>query len=124
METTRAHAEGMPSMGTSDFMYEVIKGAGKVGGYLHNFLADTMYYAGKYAAYVRSVCANCKFPLCAGGREEGKITIARLIRSDAAIDDADKMEFYTNFGRDMVALTKSGLESENLTIIDLSRYEM
>ena len=29
-----------------------------------------------------------------------------------------------NLGRDMVEATKSGLESENLTIIDLSRYEM
>jgi hypothetical protein len=29
-----------------------------------------------------------------------------------------------NFGRDMMEVTKSGLESENLTIIDLSRYKL
>jgi hypothetical protein len=48
----------------------------------------------------------------------------RLVKSDAAIDEADKREFYTNFGRDMVELTKTGVEGENLTIIDLSKYEM
>ena len=124
METTTAQAEGMPSMDASDFVYEAIKGMGKVGGYLHNFLADTMYYAGKYVAYVRNVCSNCKFPQYTESTEEGKITIVRLVKNDAAIDEADKREFYMNFGRDMVALTKSGLESENLTIIDFSRYEM
>jgi hypothetical protein len=56
--------------------------------------------------------------------EEGKITLVHLLRSDAAIDEADKREFYMNLGRDMVELTKSGVESENLTIIDLSRYKM
>jgi hypothetical protein len=48
----------------------------------------------------------------------------RLVRSDSVIDEADKREFYMSLGRDMVELTKSGLESENLTIIDLSRYKM
>ena len=50
--------------------------------------------------------------------------MVRLVRGDAGIDEADKREFYLNFGRDMVAMTKSGLESESLTIIDLSRYEL
>ena len=43
MGTTTAQTEGMPSMEASDFVYEAIKGVGKVGGYIHNFLADTMY---------------------------------------------------------------------------------
>lgn len=125
METTAAKMEGMSSMHASDFVYEAIKGAGKVGGYIHNILTDTMYYAGKYVAYARSsVCSGFKGSLYEERSEEGKITIMRLVRSDAVIDEADRREFYMNFGRDMVEVTKSGLESENLTIIDLSRYEM
>jgi len=124
METTTAQTEGMASMYASDFVYEAIKGAGKVGGYIHNFLADSMYYAGKYAAYVRDVCSSCKFPQYGEKNAEGKLTIVHLVKSDAAMDEADKREFYMNLGRDMVALTKSGLESENLTIIDFSRYKL
>jgi hypothetical protein len=52
---------------------------------------------------------------------ENEDAIRHLVRSDTAID-TDKNEFYMNFGRDVVELTKSGLESENLTIIDLSKY--
>ena len=50
--------------------------------------------------------------------------MVRMVRSDAGIDDADKREFYLHLGRDLVTVTQSGLESENLTIIDLSRYEL
>ena len=124
METAATRTEGMSSMHASDFVYEAIKGVGMVGGYLHNMLADTMYYAGKYFAYVRSVCSGFEGSLYEGRSEEGKITIMRLVRSGAVIDEADKREFYMNFGRDMVEVTKSGLESENLTIIDPSKYEM
>ncbi len=123
MEPAAAKMEGMSSMNASDFVYEAIRGAGKVGGYVHNILTDTMYYAGKYAAYVRSVCLGFKDSLYEERSGEGKITMMRLVRRDAVIDEADKREFYMNLGRDMVELTKSGLESENLTIIDLSKYE-
>jgi len=124
MEATAAKTEGMAAMQISDFVYEALKGAGKVGGYLNNILADTMYYAGKYVAYVRSVCSISKVSPVEASSTEGKITIISLLRSDAAMDEADKREFYMNFGRDMVEVTKSGLESENLTIIDLSRYKL
>jgi len=124
MEPAAAKMEGMSSMNASDFVYEAIRGAGKVGGYVHNILTDTMYYAGKYVAYIRSVCSGFKGSLYQERSEEGKITIMHLLKSDAAIDEADKREFYMNLGRDMVELTKAGVESENLTIIDLSRYKM
>jgi hypothetical protein len=124
METVTARAEGSASACASDFLYEAIKGAGKVGGYLQNILADTVYYAGKYFTYVRSVCTGFEGSLSGARSDEGKITIVRLVRSGAAIDEADKREFYTNFGRDLVEVTKSGMESENLTIIDLSKYEL
>lgn len=124
METTAAKMEGMSSITTSDFIYKAIKGAGKVGGYIHNILADTMYYAGKSVAFVRSVYSGIKGSPSEEKSEEGKLTIIRLVRSDAVIDKAEQREFYTNFGRDMVEATKTGLESENLTIIDLSKYEM
>jgi hypothetical protein len=123
MEAEAPKMQGMSSMNASDFVYEAIRGAGKVGGYLHSILADTMYYAGKYVAHVRSVCSGCKVPLSQERSEEGKITIMRLVRSDAVIDEAEKREFYMNLGRDIVEATKSGIESESLTIIDLSRYE-
>jgi hypothetical protein len=122
MEATTARPEEMSSMHESDFVYEVIKGAGRVGGCLHHILTDMMYYAGKTVAQVRSVCSGLKSSLYEGKSEEGKITIMTLVRSDSAINDADKREFYMNFGRDMVEVTKSGMESENLTIIDLSKY--
>ncbi|TRZ76063.1 MAG: hypothetical protein D4R93_03910 [Deltaproteobacteria bacterium] len=124
MEATAAKTEGMAAMQISDFVYGALKGAGKVGGYLNNILADTMYYAGKSVAYVRSVCSGSKVSPDEGSGAEGKVTIISLLRSDAVMDEADKREFYMNFGRDMVEVTKSGLESENLTIIDLSRYKL
>jgi len=124
METTAGKTEGMSSINASDFIYEAIKGAGKVGGYIHNILADTMYYAGKSVAFVRSVYSGIKGSPNEEKSEEGKLTIIRLVRSNAVIDEPDRREFYTNFGRDIVEATKSGLESENLTIIDLSKYEM
>jgi len=122
METTTGKTEGMSSIKASDLIYEAIKGAGKVGGYIHNILADTMYYAGKSVAFVRSVYSGIKGSPNKEKSEEGKLTIVRLIRSNAVIDEPDRREFYTNFGRDIVEATKSGLESENLTIIDLSKY--
>jgi hypothetical protein len=123
MEAESPKMEGMPSMQASDFLYEAIKGAGKVGGYLHNILIETTYYAGKTVACVRSACSGLMGSLYEERSKEGKITIQRLVRSDAVIDEADRREFYMNLGRDMVELTKSGIESENLTIIDLSKYE-
>jgi hypothetical protein len=122
MEAETAKMEEISSMNASDFVYEVIRGAGKVGGYIQNILTDTIYYAGKYVAYVRSVYSGLKVPVFEERYEEGKITIMHLVRSDSVIDEADKRDFYMNFGRDMVELTKSGVESENLTIIDLSKY--
>jgi hypothetical protein len=123
MEADSRKMEGISSMNASDFVYEAIRGAGKVGGYLHGILSDTIYYAGKYVAHVRGACSGFKVPRSQETSEEGKITIMRLIRSDTVIDEADKREFYMNLGRDIVEATKSGLESENLTIIDLSRYD-
>ena len=114
----------MNSMPATDFVYEAIKGAGKVGGYLQNIFSDAMYYAGKTVGYVRSVCFGFKDSLLEERSGEGKITIMRLIRNEAEIEEADRREFYMNLGRDMVEATKSGLEGENLTIIDLSRYEL
>ena len=124
MEAEAPKTEGMPSIRASDFVYEAIKGAGKVGGYIHNILIETTYYAGKTVACVRSACSGFKGSLYEERNKEGKITIRRLLRSGAGIEEADRREFYLNFGRDMVEVTKSGLESENLTIIDLSKYEM
>ena len=124
MEPAAARMEGVSSVNASDLVYEAVKGAGKVGGYVRNILTDTMYYAGKYVAYIRSVCLGLRGSLYEERSEDGKITLVHLLRNDAAIDEADKREFYMNLGRDMVELTKSGVEGENLTIIDLSRYKL
>lgn len=124
METTGARTEAMNSMDSSDFVLKVMKGAGKVGGCMHNILADTMYFAGKSVAFVRRAYSGIKGFPNEEKSEEGKLTIIRLVRRDAVIDEAEKRTFYTNFGRDMVEVTKSGLESENLTIIDLSKYKI
>jgi hypothetical protein len=124
MDTTTAQAERMSSIRDADFVYEAIKSAGIVGGYLQNILTDTIYYAGRYIAYVRNVCLGCQDSLFAGKPDESKVSMVRIVRNDAEISDDDKREFYLHLGRDLVAATKSGLESENLTIIDLSRYEL
>ena len=124
METTAAQADGMSSTHETDFVYEAIKGVGMVGGYLQIILADTVYYAGKYIAYVREMCSNCQGSLFAAKIDASRISMVRMVSDDAAIDEADKQEFYLRFGRDLVTVTKSGLDSENLTIIDLSRYEL
>ena len=52
------------------------------------------------------------------------MTVQYLVKNDAAIDEADKRGFYMNLGRDIAALTKAGIESDHLTIIDLSKYEL
>jgi hypothetical protein len=124
METTAGKREGMDSARASDFVYDAIKGAGMVGGYLQNILGDARYYAGKTFSYVRNVCFGFKGSLFEERSEEGNITIIHLMKSKVEIDEADRREFYMNLGRDMVEATKSGLESENLTIIDLSRYKL
>jgi hypothetical protein len=123
MEADTPKMERISSMNASDFVYEAIRGVGKVGGYVHGIVTGTMYYTGKYMAHLRGACSGFRVPLSQERSEEGKITIMRLVRNDAAIDEADKREFYMNLGRDIVEATKSGRESENLTIIDLSRYE-
>ncbi|MEI7670700.1 MAG: hypothetical protein ACOYOS_00690 [Syntrophales bacterium] len=122
MEATTARPEEMSSIHETDFVYEVIKGAGRVGGCIHHILTDVMYYAGKTVAHVRSVFSGYNSTLYDRKSEEGKITIVNLVRSGSVIDEADKREFYMNIGKDMVDVTKSGMESENLTIIDLSKY--
>ncbi|MBI4763234.1 MAG: hypothetical protein HY787_01340 [Deltaproteobacteria bacterium] len=124
METTAGKTEGMNSMPTSDIVYEAIKGAGMIGGYLQNIFSDAVHYAGKTVGYVRSACFGFKDSLFKERDQEGRITIIRLMRSEAEIDEADRREFYMDLGRDMVEATKSGLEGENLTIIDLSRYKL
>jgi hypothetical protein len=124
METTAGKREGTDSIPTSDFVYEAIKGAGMIGGYLQNIISDAMYYTGKTVGYVRSVCFGLKDSLSEGKSREGKTTIIRLLRNEAEIKEADRRDFYMNLGRDVVEMTKSGLEKENLTIIDLSRYEV
>lgn len=124
MNTAAAQAERVSSIRDTDFVYEAIRSAGMVGGYLQDILADTMYYAGRYIAYVRNVCSTCQNSLFAERTDESKVSMVRMVRSTSEIDEADKREFYLHFGRDLVAATKSGLESENLTIIDLSRYEL
>jgi len=124
METTAARTSGMSAIGETDFVYEAIKGAGMVGGYIQNILADTIYFAGRYIAYVRDMCSGYQGSLFPDRLDESKISMVRMVRSDAVIDDADKHEFYLRLGRDLVAATKAGLESENLTMIDLSRYEL
>lgn len=122
MEATAGKREGMDSRPNSDFVYEAIKGAGMVGGYLQNIFSDAIYYAEKTVGYIRNVCFGSKDSLFEKRSDDGKITMIRLIRKETEIDEADKREFYMNLGRDMVEATKSGLKSENLTIIDLSRY--
>ncbi|MEI6666951.1 MAG: hypothetical protein WCP29_02260 [Acidobacteriota bacterium] len=124
MDTTATQADRMSSFGEADFVYEALKGAGAIGDYLQDILADTVYYAGKYIAYVRDAYLTCQGSLFAERIDESKISLVRMVRGDADIDDGEKREFYLHFGRDLVTATKSGLESDTLTIIDLSRYEL
>jgi len=124
MEKASAKMEGTSSINTSGFLYEVAKGAGKVGGYIHHLLTDTMYYAGKSVSYLRRVCSDLKVSRYEKRGETERMTVQYLVKNDAAIDEADKRGFYMNLGRDIVALTKAGIESDHLTIIDLSKYEL
>jgi hypothetical protein len=124
MDTATAETRGMSSIADNDLLYDAIRGVGIVGGYIQNIIADTVYYAGKYIAYVRDVCLSGQGAGCCARPDESKISMVRMVRSDAAIDEDDKREFYLHLGRDLVTATKSGLNSENLTILDLSRYEL
>jgi hypothetical protein len=124
METTAGKREGMDSRPNSDIIYEAIKGAGMIGGYLQNIFSEALHYAGKSVGYVRNVCFGFKNSSIEKRSEEGKVTMIRLMRKEAEIEEADRRAFYMNLGRDMVEMTQSGLESENLTIIDLSRYNL
>ncbi len=51
------------------------------------------------------------------------INIKYLVKTDLTSEDNEKKEFYLNLGRDIVKLSKSDLESENLTIINTSKHK-
>ncbi|MBF0360260.1 MAG: hypothetical protein HQK49_04575 [Oligoflexia bacterium] len=58
----------------------------------------------------------------------GRIKVKDLLLSEAegstAIDDNIKREFYMNLGKEIIELTKSDFKDDNLTIIDVSKFEM
>lgn len=109
---------------TSDFVQDAIKCADKICSHVYDFMGNSIYYSGKCSGYIFSgykvIQASIyeKFGIYKG------VTITRLVKNDAAVDEPAKRDFYMSLGRDIVELTRADSESENLTIIDLSKYSL
>ena len=123
METVSEEKEAS-SRSVSGFFHDVINGSGKVGEYIYDILNNTFYYTGKCSSHIFNKCKHLKISICEKVGKKGGVTIKHLVKNDAAIDDAAKKDFYMRFGRDIVELTKSDIEKENLTIIDVSKYKL
>ena len=107
---------------TSDFANNVFYSAGMVSGHICDLSNDTVFYTGKFSAYLSKACQSFKAAI--GDKIRGrKLNIKYLVRDDTKVDSDAKEDFYLNLGRDIVKLTKSDLESENLTVIDTSKYK-
>jgi len=112
------------SQSVFDAMHAAVHGVGRAGSYVYDAVSNTIYYTGKCSGHLLSGCRHLKTAVCERMGKKEAITIKRLVRNAAAIDDDAKKEFYIGLGRDIVELTKSGMESKNLTIIDLSKYKL
>ena len=55
--------------------------------------------------------------------KRGNIRINYLTHNPAAASDPSTKEFYSNLGRDLVESIKKDGDNDNLTIVDVSRYE-
>lgn len=105
-------------------LQSAVRGVGKAGGYVYDAVSNSIYYTGRCSGHILSGCKHLKVAAYEKMCKKQGITIQRLVRNEAAIDDDAKRDFYVSLGRDIVELTKSGMESKNLTIIDLSKYKL
>ena len=121
---TASEVKKESSRSISGFFHDVINGSGKVGEYIYDIVNNTFYYTGKCSSHIFNICKHLKISICERVGKNGEITIKHLVKNDAAIDDAAKRDFYIRLGRDIVELTKSDIEKENLTIIDVSKYKL
>jgi len=108
---------------TSDFANNVSYSAGMVSGHICDLPNNTIYYTGKFSGYLFKACQSFKAAIGDKIRIRSKLNIKYLVRDDTKVDNNAKEDFYLNLGRDIVRLTKSDLESENLIVIDSSKYK-
>ena len=106
-----------------DITNNVFYGAGMVSGHIFDLPKNTFFYTGKFSGYLLKACQGFKAAIedkIRGGR---KLSIKYLVRGDTKVDSDAKEDFYLKLGRDIVELSKADLESENLTVIDTSKYK-
>jgi len=108
---------------TSVFANDVLYSAGMVSGHVCDLSNYTVFYTGKFSGYLSKVCQSFKAAIGDKIGIRSKLNIKYLVRGDTKVDNNAKEDFYLNLGRDIVRLTKSDLESENLTVIDTSKYK-
>ena len=119
---TASEVKETSSGSVSGIVDDVVNGSCRAGEYMYDIVNNTFYFTGKCSGYIFNILKHFKISIFESVGQKGKITIKHLIRNDAAIDDAAKRDLYMNLGRDIVDLTKSDIENENLTIIDVSKY--
>jgi len=108
---------------TSDLANNVFYSAGMVSGHICDLPNNTIYYTGKFSGYLFKACQSFKAALGDKIRIRSTLNIKYLVRDDTKVANNAKEDFYLNLGRDIVRLTKSDLESENLIVIDSSKYK-
>ena len=107
----------------SDIANNVFYGAGLVSGHIFDLPNKTFFYTGKFSGYLFKACQSVKASIEDKIIRRRKLSIKYLVRGYTKVDSDAKEDFYLNLGRDIVRLTKSDLESENLTVIDTSKYK-
>ena len=108
---------------TSGFVNNVFYSAGMVSGHIYDLPKHTIYYTGKFSGYLFDACQSFKAAIEDKIGRRRKLNVKYLVVGDTKVDNDEKEDFYLNLGRDIVRLTKSDLESENLTVIDSSKYK-
>ena len=91
--------------------------------YTSDFVNNMFYSAGMFSGYLFKSCQSFKAAIKNKTSGRRKLTIKYLVRDDTKVDNDAKEDFYLNLGRDIVRLTKSDPESENLIVIDSSKYK-
>lgn len=86
------------------------------------FLDKATYYSGAMAGFIVRGCRKLRDSNLFSGR--GNLRIVHLLKNKDAVDEPQKKEIYQSLGRDLVKLLKEDTGSRDLSMIDISLYEL
>lgn len=118
-----------------DYLKESTQYLIKAASYVGKFFGTVIIQGKKINASLLEMTSQLnldKFTSDLGGwSTQTQSIVKKLIPSGKSISSEETSaittpidrEFYTNFGRDLIELSKANLKSDNLTIIDASKYK-